>query len=156
MCYHWVENFESNIASTTRRHLPDQIWFLLEHRDCGFFYYQELFTNWIIEEFLVKNIHSQFCVSNFLRLTLLNSYTFISLSLITMRKEWTNHCNEEIKKTLMFKRHMAPKWRWVCAVRGGCCTVTRGWFLQVYKLYYARGILNVYFVRFTKNIFNWM
>lgn len=42
--------------------------------------------------------------------------TFISLSLITMRKEWTNHCNEEIKKTLMFKRHMAPKWRWVCAV----------------------------------------
>lgn len=91
-----------------------------------FVYYQELFTNWIIEEFLVKNIHSQFCVSNFLQLTLLNSYTFISLSLITMRKEWTDHCNEEIKKTLMFKRHMAPKWRWVCAVRGGCCTVTRG------------------------------
>lgn len=52
--------------------------------------------------------------------------TFISLSLITMRKEWTNHCNEEIKKTLMFKRHTAPKWRWVCAVRRGCCTVTRG------------------------------
>lgn len=35
--------------------------------------------------------------------------TFISLSLITMRKEWTNHCNEEIKKTLNVKTTYGAK-----------------------------------------------
>lgn len=82
-----------------------------------FVYYQELFTNWIIEEFLVKKYSfAILCVELPPTYSFELLDTFISLSLITMRKEWTNHCNEEIKKTLMFKRHMAPKWRWVCAV----------------------------------------